>query len=364
MKVDFHLRRAVWCVVLLCCVCSGVSAAEMADVQRDREKLLMMMSGEWVSRGIYVATKLEVAEHLANGPKSIEGLAQATAAQPEALYRLLHMLSGFGVFEEVSPGVFANTQASAYLAKSNPDSLHALSLFYGEDIHRSWEALLSTIQTGTPAFELAFKQPVFAYFKENPERGALFQEAMKEKSRAVIQSALSSYAFSNCKTVVDVGGGGGQFLCALLRTYPDLQGVLFELPEVIDTVRPRLSQLSTQRCELHAGDFFVSVPTGGDIYLLKSILHDWNDEKCEKILQNCHQAMHPNSRLLIVDVVLQPEDQSVYANCMDVLMLAVTGGKERSLASFKKMLSNTGFELEQVISTATEFSILEARKKS
>jgi len=338
-------------------------AAPQTNQETNRERLLLLLSGEWVSRGLYVATKLEIADHLQTHPKSIEDLAHATQSNPEALYRLLHMLAGFGIFEEVSPRVFSNTDTSCLLVKSNPDTLHALTLWYGEDIHKSWEELLPSIQTGTPAFELTFKQPVFSYLKENPPRALLFQEAMKEKSMAVIKSALSTYDFTKFKSVYDIGGGYGQFMRALMQSHPDLHGVLFDLPEVIETIRERTPQLENNHCKLVSGDFFESIPEGGDIYLLKSVLHDWDDEKSEKILKNCHQAMGPNSHLLIVEVVLQPKEHSIYANCMDVLMLAITGGKERSLASFKRMLENSGFVLEQVYPTATEFSILKARKK-
>lgn len=332
-------------------------------LETQREKLLLLLSGEWVSRGIYVATKLEIADHLNPQSKTIEELAALTQSNPESLYRLLHMLAGFGIFEETSPFVFANTDASYLLAKSHPDSLNALSLFYGEDIHKSWEELLASIQLGMPAFQLTFHQPVFNYFKANPARAALFQDAMKEKSIAVIKSALSTYDFSPFSSVYDIGGGYGQFMRALLQTHPHLYGTIFELPEVINTIKQQMPQLENAHCRLESGDFFNSVPKGGDIYLLKSVIHDWNDADSEKILKNCHVAMHENSRLLIVEVVLQPKDQSVYANCMDVLMLAITGGKERSLDSFKQMLERTGFTLEHVYPTSTEFSILEAKKK-
>ncbi len=326
----------------------------------DREKMLLLLSGEWVSRALYVVTKLEIADHLKSKSKSVDDLARMTQSNPESLYRLLHMLAGFNVFDEVAPRIFTNTDLSSLLAKSDPDTLHALSLFYGEDIHRAWDGLLPSIQTGTPAFQLTFQQPVFSYFKENPNRGVLFQESMKEKSLAVIKSSLSSYDFSRFKSVYDIGGGYGQFMHALLKNYPDIKGTLFELPEVIATIKQR--NQGNNACTLVAGDFFESVPKGGDVYLLKSVLHDWDDEKCGKILKNCYSSMDADSRLLIIEVVLQPKAESLYANCMDVLMLAITGGKERSINSFQQMLENSGFVLERIYPTATEFSILEARK--
>jgi hypothetical protein len=275
----------------------------------------------------------------------------------------MQMLAGFGIFAEVSPDFFANTDTSLLLIKTNPDTLHALSLFYGEDIHKSWSELFSSIQTGTPAFELSFKQPVFNFFKDNPERATLFQDAMKEKSKAVIKSALSNFDFGQYNSICDVGGGYGQFIHALMQKHPNLSGMIFELPEVIEKIKKQNPQLENNKYQLVAGDFFVSIPRDKDAYLLKSVIHDWDDAKAEQILKNCYQAMGPNSHLLIVEVVLQPGEKHPYANCMDFLMLAVTGGKERSLSSMTQLLEKSGFTIEQIYPTATEFSILKIKKK-
>jgi hypothetical protein len=342
---------------------SQPTRVESSD-EKAREKLLLLFSGEWISRALYVVTKLEVADCLQDGPKSILEIAAFSQSNPDSLYRLIHMLASLGIFEEIDNGIFKNNEPSALLTKSNPDSLHALSIFYGEDIHQSWDQLYNSINTGVPAFQLSFKQPVFSYFKDNPERAALFQEAMKEKSTAVIKSALSSYNFGQYGTIYDIGGGYGHFIQAILSKYSHSKGMIFDVSEVIDSIPKRNPQIDTNRCQLCAGDFFDAIPKGGDAYLLKSVLHDWDDEKAEQILKNCYLAMEQNSRLLIVEVVLLSQDQSVYANSMDVLMLAVTGGKERTLASFERMLDRSGFFVERVHPTSTEFCILEARKKS
>lgn len=183
------------------------------------------------------------------------------------------------------------------------------------------------------------------------------------KSMAVIRSALAQYDFTPFKTIYDIGGGYGHFMQALLSHCSHLQGALFELPEVITSIKEQNPGWENNRCELISGDFFKSLPKEGDLYLLKSVLHDWDDKQCKQILTNCHQAMDSHSRLLIIEVVLKPKDESIYANCMDVLMLAVTGGKERSLNDFEQMLDKTGFVIERVYPTSTEFSILEVKKK-
>lgn len=370
MKNFSHSCLQFLSVILVTCLpCSAeITETAKAAVHKTaedlaRQKLLSLYAGEWVSRGIYVATKLGIADHLESGPKSIEELSKLTQSNSESLNRMLQMLVGFGVFEEISPHIFSNTDMSRLLMESNPDSLHSLSLFYGEDINKSWPEIVSSIQTGMPAFEISFNQPVFAYFKNNPERASLFQAAMKEKSKAVIKSALSNYDFGQFSTICDVGAGYGQFIQALLQKHQNISGTIFELPEVIETLKKQTPHLASNRCRLISGDFFNQIPKGQDAYILKSILHDWNDEKAALILRNCFHAMRPNSRLLIVEVVLQSGDNQFYANCMDFLMLAITGGKERNLSAMSQLLENSGFTIEKIHPTSTEFSIVEAKKK-
>jgi len=369
MKISqrkFYNTCSLFFISLAIC-CNGVIngqelLAQKTPQETSRQKLLSLFAGEWISRGLYAATKLEIAEYLQSGPKSIEELASLSQSNPESLYRLLQMLASYEIFEEITPDVFANTDASRLLVKTNPDTLHALSLFYGEDINKSWPEIFSSIKTGTPAFELSFKQPVFGYFKANPTHAALFQEAMKEKSKAVINSALSNYNFAQFNSVCDVGGGYGQFLQAMLQKHQHLSGSVFELPEVIEKIRIQNPQFENSHCQRISGDFFTSIPEGRDAYILKSVIHDWDDVKATQILKNCYSAMRPDSRLLIVEVVLQPGEKQSYAHCMDFLMLAITGGKERSLSSMTRLLENSGFTLIGIYPTATEFSILEVKK--
>lgn len=338
---------------------SSLSAQEVIQKNIDfhREKLLNLFSGEWISRAIYVAAKLNIPDVLERGPKSIKELSELVSADSESLYRLLHLLAGHGIFLEAEDKVFSNTEESLLLTKEHPDSLHALCVFFGEDIHKAWDALLPSIQQGTPAFQLTFNQPVFSFFKNNPSRAALFQAAMKGKSQAVIKSALSMFDFTPFNKIYDIGGGQGQFLQALLHEYPHISATLFELPEVMEKL-----PVMNQNIKLYTGDFFAEIPHDGDLYIMKSILHDYDNSSATQILQNCHKAMHDTSRLLIIEVILQPGNLSLYANSMDLLMLAITGGKERTLASFEEMLGKANLTLEKIYPTATEFSLLEIKK--
>ncbi len=352
------LLRCLFTIFLISlCLPLSVQAATRDDNGLHREKLLRLFSGEWVSRGIYVAAKLGIPDILESGAKSIDELSALASADTDSLYRLLHVLAGHGIFHESEDRIFTNSDEGVLLTKSHPDSLRSLCVFYGEDIHKAWDALLSSIQQGTPAFQLTFDQPVFSYFKNNPTRAALFQNAMKEKSQAVIQSTLSAYDFTAYNKIYDIGGGQGEFLKALLNEYPQTTATLFELPEVTNQL-PEIHQ----NIELCCGDFFAEIPQGGDLYILKSVLHDWDDARAAQILENCCKAMNSNSRLLIVETVLQEGSQSSYANSMDLLMLAITGGKERTLTSFEEMLKKSQLLLEKVYPTTTEFSILEVKK--
>lgn len=332
-----------------------MAASLFANVEDAREKLLLQLSGEWVARGIYVVNKLNIADYLNEGPKTIDELARLSGCDESYLDRLMHMLASNGIFEELEPHLYTNSESSALLASNHPSSLKSIAQFYGEEVHRSLDALHPCIEKGKTAFNLVYSQPVFLYFRENPERLKLFQAAMREKSKAVIDSAIEVYPFGKYETVYDIGGGNGAFLRSLKNKYPDMKGVLFELPEVIADVK-------NNNFELVSGDFFKSIPEGGDLYFMKSIIHDWNDEKALVILKNCYKAMKPESRLLIIDACLLPKDGSIYANCMDILMMTMAGGKERYFSEFESLLKKSGFRIENVYKTSTEFSIIEAIK--
>jgi hypothetical protein len=328
--------------------------ASMLTLSDPRADLLNLLGGEWVSQGIYVAAKLDIAEHLQKGPKTTAELADLLQVNESALARLMGMLASHGVFEQREGKVFANTALSERIAQSHPDTLRSLVIFYGEEIHQSFGSLLSSIQTGNPAFNEIYQEPVFAYFKHHPERAALFHSAMAEKTKAVIQSVLHQINFQG--TVCDIGAGKGHLLYAVLKANPQLQGIQFDLPEIISALPELPPRVTTQ-----AGSFFQSIPKA-DAYLMKSILHDWSDEEALAILRICHSSMPDKATLYVIEPVLMPSTDANYAKLMDILMLAVTGGKERSLEEYQTLFEQSGFQLGQIYSTPTEFRILEVKK--
>jgi hypothetical protein len=348
------MKSVFFCLLVLLTHASPLKAEDCSA----REKLLSTVAGEWVAQGMYAAAKLGVADHLFNGEESVATLATLCSCNEDSLYRLLRMLASCGIFEERENRIFRNNEASSLLAKNHPQSLNSLVLFYSEEMSASWDLCSESIKNGKPAFQLTYEKPVFDYFRQKPQAGARFRSAMKEKSSLVISSCLNSFDFGRFKSFYDIGGGMGQFLSALLTTFPGATGTLFELPEVIDAARSLL-----KKAMLVSGDFFQSVPQGGDAYLLKSILHDWSDEDCLKILMKCRDAMSQNSTLLIVEPLVSSLMGRDYAKVMDVYMMMITGGKERTQKEFEALLERAGFIIESISHTETEFSIIEAKKR-
>lgn len=337
------------------------SLLSSADKSADRQKLLSVVSGEWIAHGVYTAAKLDIASHLCDGPKSVSELSALTGCHEESLYRLLRLLASVDIFHEEDNRRFSNNATSALLAQSHPDSLRTLVLFYSGEMSRSFAQLPSCIKEGKPAFDLTFQQPVFSYLKDHPNSAKRFNEAMKEKSQMVITSCMSAYDFSKYTKVYDIGGGTGHFISALLRKHPQMRGLLFDVPTVVKEAHDNLRTFG-ERCGVIAGDFFKSVPSDGQAYLLKSIVHDWNDADALKILKQCHSAMHSGATLILIEPLIGSANQKEYAKCMDVYMMAVTGDKERSRKDFEELLKQAGFKIESVTQTDTEFAIIEAKK--
>lgn len=327
----------------------------------ERDNLLDVIAGEWIAQGVYTAAKLDIAEHLVEGTKSVEYLASATDCDEDNLYRLLRMLASRGIFKEGPSRNFSNTNTSTLLASKHPQSLRTLVLFYSNEISRSFSKLDQCVRKGIPAFELTFQKPVFEYFRDQPHSSKFFNAAMQEKSKAVVTSCIQAYDFGKFSTVYDIGGGTGFFLFSLLKKNPRMRGLLLELPSVVAEAKPHLEEFG-QRCGMIAGDFFQSIPPDGEAYILKSVIHDWDDENALKILRKCNTAMKREAKLFIVEPLMAPSNEKDYAKCMDVLMMAVTGGKERDESDFRYLLQQAGFKIDSITRTDTEFAIIQASK--
>nr|WP_202978865.1 methyltransferase [Halomicronema hongdechloris] len=326
------------------------------------ETLTQMATGHWLAQSIYVAAKLGLADYLTDGPQAYQALATATTSHAPSLYRLLRALASVGIFVEQDPGEFALTPLAYYLRSDVPDSLRAMALMNGEEHYQAWGNLLHSIQTGESAFTSMYGMPVFQYLGQTPAAAAVFDQAMISYSSMEIPAVLDAYDMAGVTTVVDVAGGRGGFLAAILARYPQIQGILFDQPGVASGAQAYLAERGVHdRVQWVGGDFFEAVPTGGDIYLLKHILHDWGDADCGRILRTCHQAMAKTARLLVVEMVIPGGNAPHPGKFLDLNMLVMCdGGRERTAAEYRQLLETTGFQLGQILPTQAPVSVIEA----
>ncbi len=325
--------------------------------------LLPLIWGTHISRSVYAAAELGIADLLADGPISSDDLALKTGTHEPSLYRVLRLLAAVGVFAEVEPRVFGLTGVGERLRSDVPVSMRSWATFL-EALGglRPFEHILQTVRTGTPGFELASGQKVFEFLAEHPENAATFDAAMSERTAAFAPSVAATYDFADIRTVVDVGGGGGTLLVEILRGHAHLQGVLFELPTVAARAGALLDAVDVaNRCEVLAGDFFERVPEGADCYVLANVLHDWDDGPAIEILRNCHRAMVRRGRVLIVERLIHSDPaEAVPTLLSDINMLVLTGGRERTNTEYAELLATAGLKLANVQEVAFPYGVIEA----
>ena len=320
------------------------------------------MSGAWIAQAIAVAATLGIADLLRDGPLPVSALAQRAGADPSALYRVLRALASQGIFAEDGDGCFALTPLAEPLCRDVPGSQRAYAMMLGTPWHwRSWGELLFSVQTGKTAFDHVFGQPVFDYYAAHPEAQRMAGAALTNRSIAEDDAIVPSYDFA-ARSVVDIAGGQGSLLRAILRANPDARGTLFERPPVLQSARSLLEDAGVaDRCEVIAGDFFVGVPPGAEIYILKKVLHDWDDARAGTILRHCRAAMGEGARLLIIETVVPPGNGPSFAKLLDLLMLVYAGGRERTEPEYRTLLARSGFEIQRIISTSAGINLIEAQ---
>ena len=324
-----------------------------------------LIAGQFVSRANYVAAQLDIATLLAQGPKTCADLADLTQTHLDTLYRLLRALASYGVFSEDDQGRFSNTEKSALLRSDIVGSMRPMALFLCDDmVETPWRSLRQSVATGEPAFERVFGMPTFDYMAAHPDKAKIFDEAMVSISGMMNTAIAEAYDFSSFGTMVDVAGGYGSTLCTILKANPALRGTLFDMPHVIDGARQYITEQGVaDRCTSVAGDFLQAVPEGADAYFMKHIIHDWDDERCIKILRNCHQAMPSNGKLLVCERVVPIGNTPSYSKLIDLQMLALTeGGRERTEAQYRTLFKTGGFRLTRIVATESENSVMEGQK--
>jgi hypothetical protein len=330
------------------------------------EILMQMASGFMVSSALYTATKLGIAELLKDGPKSSRELATTSGANEDALYRLLRALASAGVFSEGSPGTFELTPVGELLRADRDDSVRDMVLWLDNPFHfQTHSEMPHSVKTGETVVEKVFGESCFGYLQKDKELGEVFNRAMTTFSKMLTPAVLEAYDFSglNGKALVDIGGGHGHLLTAILAKYPKMRGVIFDLEHVHVGAKSRLSESGLKgRCETLGGDFFAAVPAG-DAYILKHIIHDWSDQKALTILKNCHVAGRGKTKVILIEAVLTPGNEPSFAKWLDLEMLLLPGGRERTEADFARLFEQAGFALARVVQTKSPVCVLEAEKR-
>jgi len=323
--------------------------------------MLQMVSGFWLSQMINVAARLGLADQVAAQPKSLAELSEATGTHARSLYRVLRVLVSTGVFGQDDDGKYSLTPLSETLRSDVPASMRAFAMAeLGQEHYAAWGNLLHSVKTGEIAFDNHFGESVWQYYAKNPDDAAVFNDAMTGMTEMVNAAVVEAYDFSGIKKLVDIGGSHGALMSAILKSNPAMQGVVFDLPHVVEGAKARLTAEGVaDRCEIASGDFFKEVTSGGDVYTMKFIIHDWDDEKSVAIMKNIHRAMGDGSKLLVVEQVVASNNEPSFAKFIDINMLVMTGGCERTEAEFAELFTASGFKLARVIPTESPFSILE-----
>ncbi|MGD1002223.1 MAG: methyltransferase [Candidatus Brocadiia bacterium] len=339
-------------------------AGSRADPPRSPQGIQTLINGYQHTALICLAARLRLADHLGNGPRTSAQLAQALGAHAPSLHRVLRGLVTLGVCSEAPDGRFALTALGAELRSDSPAAARGLALLTGEEYAPAWGNLLYTVMTGEPAFRHCFGMNTLEHRAKHPELNDHFNKGLALGAARVAPAILAAYDFSAFRSVTDVGGGQGALLAALLQAHPHLNATLFERPPVAAAARAQFQAAGvSERCRVVEGDFFDHLPGGADALILKSVLHDWDDERAAALLRNCRQALSAQGRLLIIERLL-PERAAddPAAIVVDLQMLALTGGRERSEADHRALLNASGFALARVLRTAAGFSILEAAR--
>jgi hypothetical protein len=330
--------------------------AETADLKNQMNQLIR---GYWVTQAIYVVAELHISDALADGPKRPEVLAAAAGVNVNMLYRVLRALASMGIFAEDEEGRFMLTPLAETLRSDPRGGPQAYAMLHGKELYQSWGKLLDSLQSGQPAFEKAFGIPAFEYMSQNPDRGAIFDKAMTGHHDAETVPMLDAYDFSVFGELVDVGGGNGSLLITALNRLPELRGVLFDLPTVVERARSAIEEARLgARCRLAGGSFLESVPGGADAYLLRHVVHDWRDEDTVTILRNCRNAVNPGGKILVVEMVVPSGNDPSFVKWLDLMMISY-GGKERTEKEYEKLFAQAGLKLMRIVPTRLPIKLIE-----
>ncbi len=321
-------------------------------------QLMNFIVGKWISKPVYVAAELGLADLLAEGSKSIEELALASRSHAPSLYRMMRALASVGIFAETKDKRFELTPMAEFLKSG---AMRSFALMFNSDwSDKAWLHFIDSVKTGDTAFEKAHGMPVSDWLERNPRAAEVFNEANAVKAAHSHRAIIDVYDFSGINTLTDIGGGLGALMAEILQANPSMKGIVADIHSVTQKGEEFIRSRGLEdRCKTVECDFFKDIPAGSDGYLMSHILHDWPDDRCKKILRNCHKAMKPESTLLVVEMIVPPGNQPSIAKLLDLEMLVTTGGRERTEEEFKTLLDSSGFELSRTISTQGGISVIE-----
>ncbi|HXJ15999.1 MAG TPA: methyltransferase [Candidatus Polarisedimenticolia bacterium] len=343
----------------------SASSAHSAETPALAGQLLQIITGYMPAVSLHAAAKLKIADLLAGGPKPVSELArEAQGVNEGALYRVLRGLASVGVFSETSPRTFANTPASDLLREGVPGSVRDIALWLGNPLHmRVFAETLYSVETGNTALKKVTGFETFDYFKHHPAEDEVFNAAMTGFSAMLTPPVLEAYDFGGLGTLADIGGGHGFLLSAILQKHPGLRGIVCDLPHVVAGAKPRLESLGlASRCEIASADFFKAVPPA-DSYVMKSVIHDWDDARAIAILKNCAAAMRgSNGKVILLELVVYPGNDPDIGKWIDLEMLLMAGGHERTEAEYAELFSQAGLRLSRVVRTKSPMCVVEAVK--
>jgi len=326
-----------------------------------------MVIGKWISQAIATVVALGVPDALTNGARRSSDLARKAGVSNDGMYRLLRALASLGLFAESAGRRFKLTPTGQFLRSDHPESLSGFVRFVGHDVTwRPWGRLDYSVKTGLPAFDHVFGASLFDYLSKDPQAAAVFDAAMTSITGAQARAVAAAYDFTGIGTLMDVAGGHGALLAAVLQRHRSMQGVLFDRPHVARGGAATFARAGVaDRVRIEGGDFFKTLPTGADAIIMKHILHDWDDESAARILRSCHRALAPRGKVLIVDAVIPPGNVPHYGKLLDLNMLVLTPrGRERTKAEFAALLKGAGFRMARIVPTASPLSVVEAVKST
>jgi hypothetical protein len=322
------------------------------------DQMMQWITSKWITKPIYVVAQLGIADLLRDGPLSVDALAEKTDTHPPTLYRLLRALSSVGIFVETDEGLFDLTPLAQCLLS---DALRPIARMFLSGWHdKAWNSLAYTVRTGKPGFDHAFGKQAFEWMEENPEERAILDQGQGMKAIGFAKAVIEAYDFSDFNSICDVGGGQGAFLIQLLANYPHIKGIVADMPGAVMSTEKAISKADlNDRCKAICYDFLKELPPACDAYFLVNVLHDWEDEICRRILKNISRSMNADSRLWIVEYLLEPGPGFSVVKLLDIEVLVMGGGRERTIDEYKSLIGSAGLAVSKVMPTNRGPALLE-----